>query len=73
MGATAAVATLIGQPEALAARIARLLRPLPPTASGEEPPYHIVAGGLATVWALAIALGLVCGEPLIGSLLALSY
>ena len=73
MGFTAAVATLIGQPEALSARIARLLRPLPPTATGGEPPYHIVAGGLATVWALAIALGLLFGEPLIGSLLALSY
>jgi hypothetical protein len=73
MGFTTGAATLIGQPEALSARIARLLRPLPSASPVEEPPYHIVVGGLAAVWAVAIALGLLCGEPLIAALLALSY
>jgi hypothetical protein len=73
IGAGPAAATLIGQPEALSARIARLLRPLPVSAPVAEPPYLMVFGGLATVWAVAIALGLACGAPLIGSLLAMSY
>jgi len=72
VGIAAAAATLIGQPEALPARIARLLRPLPESAPDEEPPYLIVAGGLAMVWLVAIALGILCGERLIGSLLAMS-
>ena len=65
-------ATLIGQPEALPARIARLLRPLPESAPGEEPPYLVVAGALAMVWFAAIELGISCGERLIDSLLAMS-
>jgi Zn-dependent protease with chaperone function len=72
LGIAAAAATLIGQPEALPARIARLLRPLPDTPPAEEPPYLVVAGGLAIVWLGAIVLGIFCGERLIGSLLAMS-
>ncbi len=71
MGMSAA-ATLIGEPEALPARIARLLRPLPQTLPDREPPYLVVVGGLAMVWLAALLLGLLCGERLIGSLLALS-
>jgi len=67
-----AAATLIGQPEALPARIARLLRPLPESPPHEEPPYLVVAGGLAVVWLVAIVLGVFCGKRLIDSLLALS-
>ncbi len=37
-----------------------------------KPPYLVVAGGLAMVWLVAIALGILCGERLIDSLLALS-
>ncbi len=67
-----AAATLIGRPEALPARIARLLRPLPDSERDEEPPYLIVAAGLAMVWLAAVVLGIFCGERLIGSLLAMS-
>ena len=68
----AAAATLIGQPEALPARIARLLRPLPENLPDRRPPYLIVAGGLAMVWLVAVVLGLFCGERLVDSLLAMS-
>jgi hypothetical protein len=68
----AAAATLIGQPEVLPARIARLLRPLPENLPDRRPPYLIVAGGLAMVWLVAIVLGLFCGERLVDSLLAMS-
>lgn len=73
VGARPAAATLIGQPEALSARIARLLRPLPVNEPAAEPPYLMVFGGLAAVWTVAIALGLASGDALIGSLLAMSY
>jgi len=72
LGIAASAATLIGQPEALPARIARLLRPLPESPPDQEPPYLVVAGGLAMVWLAAIVLGVSCGERLIGSLLAMS-
>jgi hypothetical protein len=72
LGIGAAAATLIGQPEALPARIARLLRPLPESPPHREPPYLVVAGGLAVVWLVAIVLGVSCGERLIDSLLAVS-
>jgi len=72
LGIAEAAATLVGQAEALPARIARLLRPLPESAPDHEPPYLFVAGGLATVWSAAIVLGLSCGERLIGLLLAMS-
>jgi len=67
-----AAATLIGRPEALPARIARLLRPLAEYQRDENPPYLIVAAGLGMVWLAAIMLGILCGERLIGSLLAMS-
>jgi hypothetical protein len=68
----AAAATLIGQPEALPARIARLLRPLPEGPPDREPMFLAVAGGLAMIWLAAVVLGLFCGERLIDSLLAMS-
>ena len=68
----AAAATLIGRPEALPARIERLLRPLPASVPDREPPYLIVAGGLAMIWLVALVLGVCSGERLIDSLLALS-
>jgi len=73
LGVGTAAATLIGRTEALPARIARLLRPLPESERDEEPPYLVVAAGLAMVWLVAIVLGLFCGERLIGTLLAMSY
>lgn len=72
LGIDAAAATLIGHPQALAARIARLLRPLPVSQPDREPPYLAVAAGLGLVWLVAIVLGISCGERLIGSLLAVS-
>jgi hypothetical protein len=72
LGIDAAAATLIGHPQALPARIARLLRPLPVSPPDREPPYLAVAAGLGLVWLVAIVLGLSCGERLIGSLLAVS-
>jgi hypothetical protein len=72
LGIDASAATLIGRPEALPARIARLLRPLAVSLPDEEPPYLAVAAGLGLVWLAAIALGISCGERLIGSLLSLS-
>lgn len=68
----AAAATLIGQPEALPARIARLLRPLPESPPDREPLFLVVAGCLATIWFAAVALGLSCGAAWIDSLLAMS-
>ena len=72
LGIDAAAATLIGHPQALPARIARLLRPLPVSQPDREPPYLAVAAGLGLVWLVAIVLGISCGERLIGSLLAVS-
>jgi hypothetical protein len=68
-----AAATLIGRPEALPGRIARLLEPLPAgaTESVVETPYLALTGGLLLVWVGAIALGLAWGEPLVYSLLAI--
>ena len=68
-----AAATLIGRPEALPARIARLLRPLPESPPDRGIDYLNLAGGLVMVWSAAIVLGLFCGERLVSSLLALSY
>ncbi len=72
LAAATAAATLIGRREALPARIARLLEPLPEDAPDDEPHYLAVAGALGLLWLAAIVLGLVCGERWIGSLLALS-
>jgi hypothetical protein len=67
-------ATLIGRPEALPGRIARLLEPLPVGAAAPaiETPYVALSCALMLVWLCAIALGLVCGQPLIEKLLALN-
>jgi hypothetical protein len=72
LGMAPAAATLIGQPEALPMRIARLLRPLPDSAPVEEPPYLAVAGALAMLWLAAVLLGISFGERWIDSLLAMS-
>jgi Zn-dependent protease with chaperone function len=72
LGIDTAAAALIGHPEALPARIARLLRPLPDFPPDGEPTYLAVAAGLGVVWLVAIVLGIFCGERLIGSLLAIS-
>lgn len=68
-----AAATLIGRPEALPARIARLLEPLPAGAAARtsETPYLVLTGALLAVWICAMLLGLACGEPLIDALLAI--
>ena len=73
LGIAAAAATLIGQPEALPARIARLLRPLQESPSEREPRYLVVAAGLAIAWLAAVVLGILCGERLISLLLAMSF
>lgn len=68
----ASAATLIGQPEALPARIARLLRPLAESPPDREPLFLVVAAGLAMIWCAAVVLGLLCGARWIDSLLAMS-
>jgi hypothetical protein len=73
MGFRTASAHLIGAREGLPARIARLLRPIPATTPEREPRYWVVAGGVATIWAAAIVLGLAWGERFIDALLALSW
>jgi hypothetical protein len=69
-----ATATLIGRPEALPGRIARLLEPLPASAAAPlvETPYVTLTCALLLVWVFAIALGLACGQPLIDQLLTLN-
>ncbi|MBV8851978.1 MAG: hypothetical protein JOZ93_07260 [Sinobacteraceae bacterium] len=66
------VATLIGRPDALPARIARLLCPLPESKPEPPPLYLTVASGLAMTWLMAAALGLWFGPQLISALLAFS-
>lgn len=63
---------LIGRPEAVQARIARLLEPLPDTAFLGDPPLMSIAAPLVLTLVLALVLGLACGEPVIRPLLALS-
>ncbi len=65
-------AHLIGRAEALPARIARLLRPLPTSAVYREPPYFMLAGGLGVALLAAVVLGISCGGRLIATLLAIS-
>ncbi len=72
LGRGAAVATLIGRPEALPARIARLLQPLADAPPEHEPPYLLVAGALGLIWLVALEVGLSFGERLIDLLLAMS-
>ena len=71
MGLGVPAATLIGQPDALPDRIARLLRPVPAGLPDRRPPYLAVAGCLALIWLAAILLGLLSGERLVSSLLAI--
>ena len=65
---------LIGQPEVVQARIARLLRPLPDALlSRDSSPIAIaIAALLVLTLALALGLGVACGERVIRPLLALS-
>jgi Zn-dependent protease with chaperone function len=62
---------LIGQPEVVQARIARLLRPLPDAVPPRDSSLVIVAL-LVLALVLAMGLGVACGERLIKPLLALS-
>jgi BlaR1 peptidase M56 len=73
LGSAAADATVKSPPPGLAARIARLLRPLPEAPPHRQPSQLVVAGSLATALLAAMVLGIVCGERLIGPLLALSH
>jgi len=68
-----AAATLIGRPEALRGRIARLLAPLPAAATTPtiEVPYVALSCTVVFIWVCAIGLGLACGQPLIDTLLLL--
>lgn len=63
---------LIGQPEVVRARIARLLRPLPETALPRDPSRMAITAFLVFTLVLAMALGVACGERLIRPLLALT-
>jgi hypothetical protein len=63
---------LIGQPEVVQARIARLLRPLPDAVLPRDSSRIVIAALLVLTLALAMGLGVVCGEPVIRPLLALS-
>lgn len=65
--------SVMGEPEALAARIARLMRPLPETPPHREPSQLLVGGSLLIALLAACVLGIACGERLIGPLLALSH
>jgi hypothetical protein len=68
-------ATLIGRPQALPGRIARLLAPLPAGAAAPpdvQAPYAALTGAWLLVWMVAIGLGLTCGKPLIDSLLSIN-
>jgi hypothetical protein len=67
-----ASAGLIGRPEALPARIERLLRPLPAATVHPPLPLLTLAGGLGATLLGAVTLGVCCGEPLVRCLLALS-
>jgi Zn-dependent protease with chaperone function len=63
---------LIGQPQAVQARIARLLRPLPDAVLPSDSSRMTVAALLVLTLVLAMALGVACGERVIRPLLALS-
>jgi hypothetical protein len=63
---------LIGEPEAVQARIARLLRPLPDAVPPSDSPRMAFATVLVLTLVLAMVLGVACGERLIRPLLALS-
>lgn len=63
---------LIGQPEIVQARVARLLRPLPETSAHRITSPTALAALLIITMLLALLLGIVFGERVIGPLLALS-
>jgi hypothetical protein len=63
---------LIGQPDAVQVRIARLLRPLPDAVLPRDSSRMAIAALLVLTLGLAMTLGVVCGERVIGPLLALS-
>jgi hypothetical protein len=63
---------LIGQPEVVQTRIARLLRPLPDAVLPRESSRLATAALLVLTLGLAMGLGVACGERVIGPLLALS-
>jgi hypothetical protein len=65
-------AGLIGQPEVVRARIARLLRPLPGVSPYGDSSYPAIATFLIFSMVLALLLGVVYGERVIAPLLALS-
>ena len=69
----AAGAGLIGRPEAVQARIERLLRPLPTTLSACDASRHGLAALLLLTLVLALLFGVTYGERVIGPLLALSW
>ena len=63
---------LIGQPQAVKTRVARLLRPLPAPSRHRQASPAAIAISLTVALALAVLLGVVVGERIIGPLLALS-
>jgi Zn-dependent protease with chaperone function len=71
-GTSLADAAVSGAPEGLAARVARLLQPLPDAPPQREPSPLLVAGSVLIALLAACVLGVACGERLIGPLLALS-
>jgi Zn-dependent protease with chaperone function len=66
------VVGLIGQPEVVQARIARLLRPLPDAALPRYSSRIAIPALVLLTLALAMGLGVECGERVIRPLLALS-
>lgn len=69
LASTAMEATLIGEPHALPARIARLLQPIPETPPHRETPDIVVIGSLLASVLLALGLGIAWGERLIAPLI----
>jgi hypothetical protein len=63
---------LIGQPQVVQARIARLLRPLPDAVPPRDSSRIVIAALLVLTLVLAMGLGVACGERVIRPLLALS-
>jgi hypothetical protein len=63
---------LIGQQELVQARIARLLRPLPETVPYHDTSRVTIAVLLTLTLVFAMAMGIACGERMIGPLLALT-
>jgi len=63
---------LIGQPEVVQARIARLLRPVPDAELPRDSSRIAIAALLVLTLVLALGLGVACGEHVIKPLLALS-